>query len=175
MIKKESNIIPFAMEYGAVLSLFLISKFGITVLSSTYLLLNILNIAMICMIPWIIYKNVKKYRSEYAGAEFTFSHAFSVAFMIIVFASLPESLSQFIYFQFINPDFISSQMNSVTDMLSKINETEKSGTLTQLVNTFTEAPIPTPAEMVFQNIFNNLYIGAIISLLIAQFTKSKKN
>ncbi len=174
MIKKESNIIPFAMEYGAVLSLFLISKFGITVLSSTYLLLNILNIVMICMIPWIVYKYVKKYRTEYASEDFSFSHAFSVAFMIIVFASLPESLVQFVYFQFVNPDFISSQMSSVTDMLTKLNETENSGTLSQLANTFSEAAIPSPSQMVFQNIFNNLYVGGIISLLVAQFTKSKR-
>ncbi len=174
MIKKESNIIPFAMEYGAVLSLFLIVKFGISVLSSTYLLLNILNIVMICMIPWIVYKYVKRYKSEYAEADFSFTHAFSVAFMIVIFASLPESLVQFIYFQFINPDFISTQMNSVTDMLTSINKAENSNTLSQLVDTFAEAPIPTAGEMVFQNIFNNIYIGAIISIFIAQLTKSKK-
>ena len=170
MTHSPSPIVRFAMENGALLAAYFILKFAVTVFSLDYTWFTAINALMMIGIPIIIYRLVKRFRDE-QFQSFSFSQGFAAAFMLLFFASLPEALCQYLYIEFINPQYIETQLQQVSQALETFNEAKNSQTINELLTAFDQAQTPSSIQMAFQTIFNNLYLGSLIAIVIGFITK----
>lgn len=159
------------MEYGLILSAYFILKFGITVLSSKFLFLSFLSWTLLIGIPFVLFWMLRKFRDQRNEGFIEFGKAWSISMLLIFFASLPEALAQYAYFQFINPAYIHDQISVITTQLESLAELKDSPAMNDLINNYKNAAAPSPIQMAFQGIFNNLFFGGIISLAIALIVK----
>ena len=175
MDNEKSKVMHFAMEYGLFLGIYFIFKFIISVASPGMLLLSSLSWAMTVGIPFVIFWMLKKYRDNYNEGFIEYGKAWSLAFFLLFFASLPEALAQFIYFQWINPTYIAEQFSNIMTAVEEVNNVKSSPFIEELLTAYSNSKTPTAIQMAVQGIFYNILLGSIISLVIAAFVKRKPN
>ncbi|MEG2181075.1 MAG: DUF4199 domain-containing protein [Bacteroidales bacterium] len=171
MTEERNKLNHFAMEYGLLLGAYFILKFGITVISSKILVLSILSWILLIGIPFVIYWMLRNFRDRQNAGVLEFGKAWSLSMLLIFFASLPEALAQYAYFQFINPAYIHEQISQITTALESLSDLKESPAMNELINNYKSAAAPSPIQMAFQGIFNNLFFGGLISLAIAAVVK----
>lgn len=162
------------MEFGLILGIYFILKFALTVLSSKIIILSIFSWILLVGIPFVIYSMLRYYRDRLNGGYIEFARAWNLGMLLIFFASLPEALSQFIYFEYINPTYIHDQVTQLSTALETLQNVQESPALGELINQYKETAIPAPIQMAFQGIFNNLFFGGLISLVVAAVVKRSK-
>lgn len=164
----------FAMEYGLILGAYFILKFAVTVLSSKVIILSILSWILLIGIPFVIYWMLRRYRDRQNDGYIEFGRAWSLGLLLIFFASLPEALAQFAYFQYINPSYIHEQITQISTALDSLGDMKENPALTDLISKYKETAAPAPIQMAFQGIFNNLFFGSLITLAVAAIVKRSK-
>jgi hypothetical protein len=88
------------------------------------------------------------------------------------FASLILALVEYIYYGFINPDFIGAQYDTLVQNLEILKQTmPDASSLEEVVNS---SPIPTASQMAMQNIWMYSFAGIIISLINAYILNKKR-
>lgn len=171
MTVERNKLTHFAMEYGLILGAYFILKFAVTVMSSKIMAFSILSWTLLVGIPFVLFWMLRKYRDGQNNGVLEFSRAWSLGMLLIFFASLPEALAQYAYFDFINPAYIHEQIAQVTSVLESLSEVKENTAVNELINNYKTATAPTPIQMAFQGIFNNLFFGGLISLAVAALVK----
>ncbi|MGL4292471.1 MAG: DUF4199 domain-containing protein [Bacteroidales bacterium] len=159
------------MEYGIILGAYFIVKFGFTVLSSKIPFLSLFSWVLLFGTPFVIFYILRNFRDKRNNGFLEFSKAWSLSLLLIFFASLPEALGQYIYFQFINPSYIVDQISQLSQTLESLGEIKNNTAINELINNYKNATPPSAIQMVFQGIFNNLFFGGLLSLIVAAIVK----
>jgi hypothetical protein len=167
----HNKSIYYAMEYGLVLAFYFIIKFACTYLSLQYPFLNVIALFLNFAIPFLLFWMVRKFREEHNGGRMLFSEGWSLSLLIIAFASLPEALIMYVFYQFIDPEYISNIVNQSSDMLSTLEQNNPNQYISQFNDMFKKQDIPSASQMAIQGIFNNIFFGSIVSIIVAFFVK----
>ncbi|MEG1586448.1 MAG: DUF4199 domain-containing protein [Bacteroidales bacterium] len=171
MTEEKNKINRFAMEYGLILSAYFILKFGATVFSTRFTLLSIPAWGMLLGIPFVLYWMLRIFRNRQNGGYIEFGKAWSISMLLIFFASLPEALVQYCYFEFINPAYIQEQITHLSATIETMGDLKESPAIAELINNYKTASTPSAIQMAFQGIFNNLFFGGLLSLAVAAVIK----
>lgn len=171
MIEENNRLVRFAMQYGLILTAFFILKFVISVFSIQQPLFGLVGWIMIMCIPLILFAMLRYYREQYSFHKISYRQAWSLSMLLLFFASLPEALVQYGYFQFINPDYISDSLNTVISTLENMPELKDNNIANNLIDTYKQTDTPSAIQMAFQTIFNNLFFGGFLSFILAALVK----
>jgi hypothetical protein len=104
--------------------------------------------------------------------ELTYRNFYSHGFFMFFFASLILAVVEYVYYGFINTEFITEQYNTLLQNIEIIKQTMPDASqIEEIVNS---SPIPTASQMAMQNIWMYSFAGIIISLINAYILNKTK-
>ncbi len=164
----KKTIVHSAMEAGAFMGGFFVIKFILSILSFYSLLAGYLSLFMFLAIPVVLYHFMRRYYREREN-EIVFLPLCSLGILIFFFASLISGLVQFIYYAYINPDYIRVQVELASVAMQALGSAEviSSSTVESVNEVIAEGNIPTPGNFVMAQIWVNVIFGTLLSLVMA--------
>ena len=164
----------FAMEYGLILAIYFIIIFSFTVISFQIDFFKYIRGPLTFLLPFIVYWMIKYFRDKQNEGAISFGEAWSIGILLFFFASLPEALCQFVYYKYINPEYIYNVIEQASTMLNAIPESNNNEIIHTYIETFKNSQTPSAIQMAVQGIFNNIFFGGFISLVVALIVKRNK-
>lgn len=170
----KKSIARYAMEYGVYFGLYLIVKFVLMTFSLNNFIANFFSEILLIAIPFVLYYIMRHYKKQ-EGGKVNFSQLWMFGIFLFFFASLLSGVAEYIYYRYINPTFIEMQMSAVLDLIEHMTQTQESEMLQIMREGLAKGGAPSPIEMVFQTIWANVFLGSLLSIIIALIVSRKKN
>ena len=159
------------MWHGLILAIYLVIRFFFMVSSANSTILNLLFIFITIGVPFVAYYLGKDFKKK-TDEELTYRNFYSHGFFMFFFASLILAAVEYVYYSFINTEFITEQYNTLLQNIEILKQTMPDTTkLEEIVNS---SPIPTASQMAMQNIWMYSFAGIIISLINAYILNKTK-
>ena len=167
---QQSKVYNAAMWHGLILAIYLVIRFFFMVSSANSTILNLLFIFITIGVPFVAYYLGKDFKKK-TDEELTYRNFYSHGFFMFFFASLILAAVEYVYYGFINTEFITEQYNTLLQNIEILKQTMPDTTkLEEIVNS---SPIPTASQMAMQNIWMYSFAGIIISLINAYILNKK--
>lgn len=160
-----------AMYYGVWLGLLLILKLAAEVVSDSSVGAFLSGFLTI-LVPFTAYWLTLKFRRSITDTDVTFGTLLRFCIYLFFFGSMILAIVQFIYYKFINPDYIAHQVETLIDTLMKYSESKPS--VKELVAQIKEVGVPSASTVAVQTIWINIVVGFILGLPIAGLVRRKK-
>ncbi len=166
--EKKRNIIQASMEAGAVMGAFFVVKFIFTVLGMYSQFAGMLSVFMMLAIPLVVYYLMRRYYRENGGVRL-FSQLWTLGILLFFFASLISGLVQYIYYAYINPDYIGMQFEMAGEVMRMVEEMNSvpSSSLEPYKQVMEQGNIPTPMDLVAAQMWVNILFGSLLSVVMA--------
>ena len=168
---KTKGIYAYSMEYALYFGLLLIVKMLVSSLDKESAFVTSLLMLFTMAVPVVGYVLTKRFR-DVSGFS-SFSQLFLFGVLMYFFAGLLSGMFDYIYYQYLNPQFFQEQLSDVDKLLGEmvnvgmITDSELTAQL--------EAEKPTsPIEVVYQGIWGMIMMGAIYSLVLALILRRRK-
>ncbi|MEG1573517.1 MAG: DUF4199 domain-containing protein [Bacteroidales bacterium] len=169
--QKIKTITQYAMEYGTYMGLFFIVKFFIMTYALRYSSANMLSTVMIIGIPVLAFYMIKWFRDK--SGNVTFARIWLFGIYMFFFASLLSGVMEYVYYRYMNPDYIQMQQQAIADMLGQLSQQNNVPMFATIQKALSKSEIPAPIDMVFQGIWGTVFLGSMFSLLLAIFMRRK--
>ena len=167
---QHSKVYNVAMWHGLILAIYLVVRFFFMISSNNYIILNLLFIAITIGVPFVAYYLGKDFKKK-TDEELTYRNFYSHGFFMFFFASLILAAVEYVYYGFINTEFITEQYNTLLQNIEILKQTMPDATqIEEMVN---NSPIPTASQMAMQNVWMYSFAGIIISLINAYILNKK--
>ena len=111
----QKGIVQFAMEAGAYMGLYFVVKFIFAVLSLNYPFCNVVSTIMLLFVPLVVFFMMRRFSNQNEGGSY-FSQLWMMGILLFFFASLISGLAQYIYYVYINPEYIKSQLSAAVTL-----------------------------------------------------------
>jgi len=163
----QPSITKSAMYNGLIMGvIFSINfLFSVSKITSLVLLTNVIAILIIIG----IYRLAIRFRDTECNGIITYSKAFSLILLTFFFAAIISSVVKFVYFQFINPDYLDQMFQETMKVLNKM----KFPVNDEMINQ-TKSMLK-PVNYTFVYIWTNVFMGLIVGLIMAAFIKKEKS
>ncbi len=173
---QPKGMVQFAMEAGAYMGLFFVVKFIFTVLSLNFPICNIVATFMMLLIPVLLYFLLREYHRE-NRCRSHFSQLWMAGILLFFFASLIVALAQYVYYIYINPEYIHSQFVAAVNLMETMNLPADPSVMELLKEELAKGKSPDPMTVVMQQIWVNVFFGSLLSLfmsgIVRAFVKSE--
>lgn len=168
---QQSKVYNAAMWHGLILAIYLVIRFFFMVSSADSTILNLLFIFITIGVPFVAYYLGKDFKKK-SNEELTYRNFYSHGFFMFFFASLILAAVEYVYYGFINTEFITEQYNTLLQNIEIIKQTMPDASqIEEIVN---NSPIPTASQMAMQNVWMYSFAGIIISLINAYILNKKR-
>lgn len=168
---QQSKVYNAAMWHGLILAIYLVIRFFFMVSSADSTILNLLFIFITLGVPFVAYYLGKDFKKK-TDEELTYRNFYSHGFFMFFFASLILAAVEYVYYGFINTEFITEQYNTLLQNIEIIKQTMPDASqIEEIVNA---SPIPTASQMAMQNVWMYSFVGIIISLINAYILNKKR-
>ena len=168
---QQSKVYNAAMWHGLILAIYLVIRFFFMVSSANSTILNLLFIFITLGVPFVAYYLGKDFKKK-TDEELTYRNFYSHGFFMFFFASLILAAVEYVYYGFINTEFITEQYNTLLQNIEIIKQTMPDASqIEEMVN---NSPIPTASQMAMQNVWMYSFVGIIISLINAYILNKKR-
>lgn len=173
MVKNEAqkSIVQFAMEWGVYMGLYFVVKFVFEVWSMDSFFCNTVSLLMLLCIPVLVYRAMRKY-DVMNELKCYFAQLWMMGIMLFFFTSLISSLAQYIYYVYINPEYIREQFRSAVSLIESLNLMSSDPTLLDALKEGVEkGNVPSPMSVVVERMWVNMFFGSLLSAAIAWLVK----
>lgn len=150
----QKGIVQFAMEAGAYMGLYFVVKFIFAVLSLNYPFCNVVSTIMLLFVPLVVFFMMRRFSNQNEEGIY-FSQLWMMGILLFFFASLISGLAQYIYYVYINPEYIKSQLSAAVTLLEAVKTGLEQGN------------IPSPMAVVIQQMWVNVFFGSLLSAVMA--------
>lgn len=160
----------YAMHYGLRLGLYWIVVFFVRILAAFYPAFSMLYVIMLIFTLYLCFRIGKIYLSAMneGGKKVMLLQFMGFGIMLFFYAGLMDALVQFVYYRYINPNYISQQIEASLAILRQMKSAEH---LLELYNQF---GAPSARQMAMQILWNSVLSGGIIFILFSPFLLSKQ-
>lgn len=166
------NITQYAMEYGTYLGLFFIIKFTVNIFILRLPFLSIIMVLMLIAVPVISYYLIRRFCDIMPNR--TVARIWLFGIYMFFFASLLSGAAEYVYYSYINPDFLYQQQHLLEGMLNTMYEQKGGEIFDSMRTTLAESGVQSPIEAVFSGIWGTVFFGSLYSLLLALFMRKTR-
>lgn len=163
----KTNPFKHAMTWGLVLGVAFSFNFILSSSSSTWL--GLLSYLVIAGILYLTYRFTCHYRNTECDGAITYGQGLSYIILLYFFASIISSIFKYVYFQFINPEYLTN----IYDQTMLVMEQLKMPITDELASDMES--VLKPATFSLQYIWINTMLGVFVGLVMAVVTKKEKN
>ena len=148
---ERKGILNFSMEYGSYLGLYFIVKFLLATLSLRFAICDVLSALMLVGIPFVLY----------------YLMLWMLGILLFFFASMISGLAEYIYYAYIDPQYIHNQVTALLSLLESMPSLQENEMMNLARQGFENGAIPSPIEMVIQTMWANVFFGSLLSMIVA--------
>lgn len=159
-----------AMYYGIWLGALMVLKLVAEVLSDGSVGVFFSGFLMM-LVPFVAYWCTLSFRRSITDTDVTFGTLLRFCIYLFFFGSMILAIVQFIYYKYINPDYIAQQVGYLTETLAKYSESQPS--MGDLIAQIKEVGVPSASTVAVQTIWINIVVGLILGLPIAGIVNKK--
>lgn len=159
-------IMKSAMKSGLILGVLFSVNFLLSVPSNT--VTNLLGYLVTALIGAASCRLSVQFRDKECGGYIGYGRIFLFILLSFFYAALISSFVKFMYFQFINPEYLSNLYNESMLLLEKMGFSDS--TIEDNL-----ASILKPAAFSLQYIWVNMLAGCFVGLIISAFVKKEKS
>lgn len=184
-MEKDQSVLSNSMYYGLVFGIVLVAYnivltvtgLNITMMTGGFSMMAISLLLSLILYFGGVFVSQKQYRDKKLEGFISYGQAFTFGILVVIFASLLVAVYNFIYAQWINPDFgqevyeLSKQVTM--DMLDRFNA--PADAVDEAMAKIEENGASKPSDFAFSAITNGVIIGAIVSLLTSIFVKKNND
>ena len=127
-------------------------------------------IFIVIQIALLVYL-LKSYRDNYCFGNITYGQSVGVGVIICLYSAIITAIFTYILYSFIAPELIDKQLALAEEMLIKRGTPQAAVDAGMAL----QRKLMTPGILSLMSIFNNMFIGTIISLIISVFIKKEGN
>lgn len=147
------------------------------VLFSLNFLLSISKIPSLTLLSYVVvtfilvgmYKLSVRFRDVECEGVITYGKAYSFILLTFFFAAIISSVVKYVYFQFINPDYLEQLLQDSMKALETLRFPIDEAAYEQM------GKMMKPASFTLQYIWLNVLMGSFVGLIMAAFIKKEKN
>ena len=167
----QTNVLNAAMKYGLIMGIVFSVNFLLSVSGNAIItLLGYLVVAFICVLT---YRFAIAYRDKENGGTISFGHAFFFIILLFLFAAIISSLFKFIYFKYLNVNYLPMLLEQSVSMMQQLQEQFHLSVPDDYYETMDKMMSPTAYTL--QYIWVNTFLGVVMGLIIAPFVKKDKD
>lgn len=182
-MEKDKSLMNNSMQYGLIFGVVLVIYSVVNTLTGMNekmlaggMALSAVSLFLSLIIYFAgIFISQKSYRVNKLDNVITYGQALSFGILVTVFGSFLVAVYNFIYAQWINPEFgqqIYELSRQVTiDMLDRFNVPDSA--YDEALAKLEENGVQSPSDFAFGAIMNGLVMGTIVSLITSIFVKKK--
>ena len=163
----------YARQHGMMMGLLWVASFACFVGVVNAPLLSLVFDFSVVLIPFAAYYMVRYYRDAVIGGCITFKRAFFYSLLIFIYASLILGITHWAYFAYIDGGKMAASMLEIirSEEYKPVIEAYKAEgiDLKEQLNILTEAR---PIDFAMTFMWFNFLAGAVISCIVALFTKT---
>lgn len=163
----QPNIIKSSMTNGLILGILFSLNFLLSISKITPLVL--ISYGLMTFILVLTYRFTIRFRDKECLGEINFGKAFSFIILSYFFAALISSIVKYVYFQFIDPEYLPKLLNDSLKAVEMLNLPFESTSYEQMEQ------MMKPATFSLQYIWMNVLLGTLIGLVMAPFIKKEKS
>jgi ABC-type multidrug transport system fused ATPase/permease subunit len=154
-----------AAKYALYMGVFLLLRFAVEVSMQQYIWLTMLYLALSVLVPFYAYRLAKMFVQQTNEPTVSFSDFYTFTFFLFVFASLILTIGQYVFYQYISPNYITDMHQGLIENLKLLESQYPSFNTYQeiLVN----SPMPSSLQMATQSIWMYSIAGIILGLINA--------
>jgi len=165
-----------AAYFGAPMGVFWLVRFACETMTQqtadAWMMWSVFYTLLTFAVPFVAYYFGVQFQKKMQTETLRFGDYYSFTFFLFFFSSLILTLGQYVFYQWISPDFIEQMYQSLLTNLDVLIQTfpdfETYKTLLQ------DAQVPTPLQMSMQSIWLVSFAGIIIGLMNAFILNRKK-
>lgn len=169
----RKSLLQYSMEGGVWLGIYLIVRFACMVMGLYFPVANLLALALFVGTPFVLYRIMMVYHRNNSYISF-FSLLWMMGIMLFFFASLICSVAEYIYYQYINPQYIAELFNRAFALIKEMDVLSDTISLEEMSKALAEGSSPTSLQMVMQSIWSNVFFGSLLSMIVAPFVLQKR-
>lgn len=155
------------MYNGLIMGILFSINFLLSITKITPLVL--ISYGLITFILVVTYRTTIRFRDNECLGEINFGKAFSFIVLTYFFAALISSIVKYIYFQFIDPEYLPKLLNESLKAVEMLNLPFENASYDQMEK------MMKPATFSLQYIWMNVLLGTLIGLAMAPFIKKEKS
>lgn len=168
MRENKSLLIKTSMTFGLSMGLYWLFKYIFFIWGFSSPMMGPIYWGLTLAVPFIAFRFTKQYRFV-AGGKIGFFHAWQFGTLLYLFASLIVSLGHYIFYRYMAPpDLISNIVTQTIDTLKQAQVDIKA------IESLESMHI-TPIQMTIQGIFSNVFYGIILSIPVAILVAHKQD
>ncbi len=168
------NLLQYSMQAGVWLGLYLIVRFVCSVASIYSPMLNLIAMILLVGTPFVLYHLMKKYHKNNDDVS-TFSLMWMMGIMLFAFASLICAVPEYLFYEYINPDYITNTMQQSVSLIKEMDLIKDDTLMQELEKISTTGAVPTSIQMIMSSLWSNVFFGSLLSFVVAIFVvRSKK-
>lgn len=170
---KRKSLLQYSMEGGVWLGIYLIIRFACMVMGLYSAVANLLALAFFVGTPFVLYRIMMVYHRNNSYISF-FSLLWMMGIMLFFFASLICSVAEYIFYQYINPYYVTELFDHAFTLIKESEVLSDAISLEDMRTALGEGAAPTPLQMVMQSIWSNVFFGSLLSMIVAPFVLRKR-
>ena len=163
----KPEALKHAMYFGLMLGLVFALNFFFSTLHNGWFVLLMLFVTF--TIPYLVYRLTVDCRDRVSGGAISYGAALWYGTQLFFYAALISAVFKFIYFKFLNPEYLPNMINESLKILDELNML--SGELTEEQ----VRQLLTPLYVTMQYIWMDVIMGVFVSLVTAAFAKKDKS
>ena len=171
---ERKSLLVYGMEGGVWLGLYLIVRFFCGVAGTYISLLNTVAMLLFIGTPFVVYRIMLQYH-KHNGYVSGFSLLWMMGIMLFFFASLISCVPEYIFYQYISPDYIANATSQSIKLIEEMGVIETQGTVDELRRMLEDNALLTPMQMVMSSMWGNVFFGSLLSIVVAPFVLRNKN
>ncbi len=170
---QRKSLLMYAMEGGVWLGLYLLARFVCGIAGMYSPLFNTVAMLLFIGTPVMLYYVLMRFHKQ-SGHLSGFGMLWMMGIMLFFFASLISCIPEYIFYQYISPDYIANAATQSLKMIEEMGVMEDSVTLEEMRKMLSADALPSAMQMVMSTMWANVFFGSLLSIVVAPIVLRKK-
>lgn len=172
-LTERKSLLRYSMEGGVWLGLYLVVRFVCGIAGIYSPIFDILALVLYVGTPFVLYHIMLRYHRE-NGYISGFSLLWMMGIMLFFFASLICCVPEYIFYQYINPDYVANAMQQSLKFIDELGIIKQEEVLDAYRETVEKGGVPTAIQMIMSSMWSNVFFGSLLAIIVAPFVSRKK-
>ena len=168
MDEKRPDLFRHTMRYGLFMGALFSANFLLSTLGGIG---GMISYFVMGAIIYFTYNFTVLFRESECNGELTYGKGLRYVLLLYFFAAIISSVVKYVYFNWVNPEYLSNLLNQSMQVFESMSMPEEQ--MTTSINLLNK--MMSPAFYAMQTLWMNVFMGLLVGLVMAAFTKKEKN
>ena len=171
--QERKSLIQYSMEGGLWLGLYFVLRFFSGVMGVYSPIFDALAMVLFVGTPFVLYRIMLAYHRN-NDCITSFSLLWMMGIMLFLFASLITAIPEYIFYQYISPDYVANAMKQSVKLIEEWGIMQENSALEELRSVAESGAVPSALQMILSSMWSNLFFGSILSIIVSPFVLRNK-